>query len=465
MQKQFYVVVLYFLSLQICRAQHDPVPGIITDTVYCDGSSINSYCLYLPSSYSPALSYPVLFIHDPAARGHLAVSVFEKAAEEYNYILCCSYMTQNDMPMQKAIDISAEMQRDARKKFSIDTNNVFVCGFSGGSRLACAIAMQQKNIAGIVACGAGLPVSPFNINDLDKDIIYAATAGTYDMNFLEMYDLCNSLEKNSVTSRFFEFNGGHEWCDTLTAIHILSWLKLRALQKEHTLINTVISQPVIKHDIFLFTNAFSVKDHFKACREYAYLLQDTAGSIINYELPQFDTTGCRLEKDKIEKLFSREKEQRNTYITYLAYRLPGTYISDSSMLKNDAWWKQMSGKLKKQARDSATAEGRSAARLYDILWRSCWEQGEIYYNDRKYNTARELFYLYTLINGESKYAWLMLAKTDARLGSESAAIKDLQIAYEKGFKNAELLKTDEAFSALQMNKKFLSLLEEMKKAN
>lgn len=453
------------MSLHICSAQHGPVPGIITDTVYCNGSNANSYCLYLPGSYSPTISYPVLFIHDPAARAHLAVSVFKKAAEEYNYILCCSNITQNDMPMQKAIDMSAEMQRDARKKFSIDTNNVFVCGFSGGSRLACAIAMQQKNIAGIVACGAGLPVSPFNINDLDKDIMYAATAGAYDMNFLEMYDLCNSLEKNSITNRFFDFNGGHEWCDTLTAMRILSWLKLRALQNEHTIINTVISEPVIEYDISILTSALSANDDFKACREYAYLLRDTAGSMIHYELPQFDTTACRHEKDKREKLFTREKEQRNTYITYLAYRLPGTYISDSSMLKNDAWWKQTSNKLQKQARDSATAEGRSSARLYDILWRSCWEQGEIYYNDRKYNTARELFYLYTLINDESKYAWLMLAKTDARLGAETKAVKDLQMAYAKGFKNADLLKKDEAFSSLQTNKKFLSLVEEMKKVN
>lgn len=61
----------------------------------------------------------------------------------------------------------------------MDENNITLCGFSGGARVAANIAKANNSIKGII-CNSAAPQS------LLKDKIVIGLAGLGDMNYLEL---------------------------------------------------------------------------------------------------------------------------------------------------------------------------------------------------------------------------------------------------------------------------------------
>lgn len=89
-------LLLYILFLSCCliqvrdvsaqatpaSSQLVPIPsGKIVEKVSCAQSPTQSYAVYLPSSYTPARSWPILYAFDPGARGPLPVTRFHEAAK------------------------------------------------------------------------------------------------------------------------------------------------------------------------------------------------------------------------------------------------------------------------------------------------------------------------------------------------------------------------------------------------
>ncbi|MBC8048012.1 MAG: hypothetical protein H7Y00_14535 [Fimbriimonadaceae bacterium] len=462
-------LLLYFafnLSL-LLNAQNNFLKGGITDSVICKPHSENNYAVFLPSVYSEENAYPVIFIHDPGARGKLATEVFAHAAEKYKYILACSNVIQNGTDGNKLMAASQIMQQDVQQKFSIDTSRIYLCGFSGGSRLSTAIALQQKNFKGVIAVGAGLPYATLDRKKLNDNIIYACAFGTTDMNYLEMLDLTEMLRRQSVTVRTFEFNGGHEWCDSSTAMHIFEWLQFQemkkgTLKKDQSFIDSILNV-YNKH----LEDKLLEKDFFHSLILYNDLLSDalniSSTSFIGKDIQNNLQSNEALKQiQTVQNIIDNEEQERNNYLLYIYNRLPGIIIYDSTLLKNDVWWKQTSKKLKKAIEEKKnTYEAESAARLYDILLRTCWEQGDVYFSQNNFTAAKEMYQLNTLVDSENKYAWLGLAKAEALLQHEKAALVALDKAVECGLKNKTYLQNETAFNSLRDSKKFKQLLAEI----
>ena len=131
--------------------------GIIVDTTRCKSNPKFSYALYLPTNYSDSIKWPVIFVFDPGARGKLAVSGFVLAAEKLGYIIVCSNNSRNQLPASELSKVIHYMFMDVEERFSIDKNRIYTSGFSGGSRVAAMVALQNNSISGVIACGAGFP--------------------------------------------------------------------------------------------------------------------------------------------------------------------------------------------------------------------------------------------------------------------------------------------------------------------
>lgn len=465
--KCYSTLLSFVICVGITNGQN--VTGAVTDTVYCDANRNHSYCLYLPSSYSPEKKLPVVFIHDPAARAKLAVEVFKHAAEKHNYILACSYNIQNGTDGDALISASQIMMQDVLEKFYVDKARIYLAGFSGGSRLATAVALQQQNIAGVIAVGAGLP-RQFQADEFNKNMIYAVVSGTLDMNYIEQYNLRTMLELNSVSARFFEFAGGHTWCDSLTCENIFQWLDYRAMQDGLTPNDTAFCNNFLRSSITETLSYISKDDPFRAQIAATDLSEDSQDSL-QYLNSAFDTLELYLHKKETEKklthilqVLSEEETEKENYIIYIQYRMPGALIYDSSKLKKDIWWKTTSVKLRKLQSSQDTYEAESSSRLYDFLFRNVWEQGDIYYTAAQYTYAREMYYLLTLLDTESKFAYYQLARAEAKTDDVHAALRALEASVKNGFVHISLLEKDEAFSAMKNNKKFIKLIEELKAA-
>src|SRR3712207_1732929 len=50
----------------------------VIERVVCAGDASQSYALYLPSNYTPARRWPIIYGFDPAARGRVPVELFRE---------------------------------------------------------------------------------------------------------------------------------------------------------------------------------------------------------------------------------------------------------------------------------------------------------------------------------------------------------------------------------------------------
>ncbi|MGC3981773.1 MAG: hypothetical protein QM808_10960 [Steroidobacteraceae bacterium] len=198
-----------------------PAGEVVADvkTVQDDAQS---YALYLPTDYTAAHSWPVIFVFDPGARGLNGVERYQAAAEQYGYIVVCSNNARNGQPSQSAISATLS---DVLTRFNVDTTRMYTAGMSGGARLAMAVALVPAfKIAGVIASSAGYPDDktykrlPF---------VLFETAGTEDFNHLEMRKIDHELQ---TPHHLAIFEGGHAWPPKALILEAVEWLELQAMQ-------------------------------------------------------------------------------------------------------------------------------------------------------------------------------------------------------------------------------------------
>lgn len=177
-----------------------------------------SYAMFVPSTYTAARAWPILYCLDPGARGRAAVEPFAAAAEKAGFLVAGSNNSRNG-PTAVAGEAIRLMVQHTHQTYSIDDSRVYAAGMSGGARLALGWASQNSGIAGVVASSAGFSGA------LPKQISFALflTAGVDDFNHDELYRLSRELARRNVPHRYAEFTGGHEWLPASLAVEAFSY--------------------------------------------------------------------------------------------------------------------------------------------------------------------------------------------------------------------------------------------------
>lgn len=151
------------------------------------------------------------------------VETYEAAAEQYGYIVAGSNNSRNG-PWDVSIAALRAMGDDLARRFNIDPERIYLTGMSGGARLALQIALDSKNVAGVIASSAGYADNkprasvPFPI---------FATAGTDDFNYIEMRQLDRKLTSPHSLA---VFAGGHTLPPKPVALEAIEWLELQAMK-------------------------------------------------------------------------------------------------------------------------------------------------------------------------------------------------------------------------------------------
>lgn len=188
--------------------QDEILPGKVYGHVACRENPGNSYALYLPSSYLPGDSVPLVLAFDPAGSGILPVDLYQEIAESYRFILVGSNDSKNGQGPEATQQIIAALLTDLDRRFSFDQNRIYCAGFSGGSRVSSLIAFYGGGIKGVIACGAGLPATstPFRYRS-----DYYGIVGDEDFNYLEMVGLALQFNKQGLPNSLRIFHGPHAW--------------------------------------------------------------------------------------------------------------------------------------------------------------------------------------------------------------------------------------------------------------
>src|SRR5215472_15692303 len=87
-------VFCLYAAAQTRKAGELPVPGQ-DGIVICASDTTQSYALFLPSAYTPAKRWPILYPFDPAGRGRRPVDLYSETAERYGLVLAGSNNSRN----------------------------------------------------------------------------------------------------------------------------------------------------------------------------------------------------------------------------------------------------------------------------------------------------------------------------------------------------------------------------------
>ncbi len=249
--------------------------GTVIPRVVCAGNLRETYALYLPSSYSPAKRWPIIYAFDPGARGQVAVEAIRAAAEKYGYIVAGSNNSRNGA---EAISTEAanSMWHDTHQRFSIDEHRRYFAGMSGGARMATALAISCTGcVAGVVANAAGFPQGQKPSSALK--FAYFAALGNADFNFLEFVDLRRELEESGIQYRIRVFQGWHGWAPPEVWQEALNWMDIQAMRSGLLARDPARIQESYE-DVMNRANRFrSDKDVLAAFRESKFAAQEFSG--------------------------------------------------------------------------------------------------------------------------------------------------------------------------------------------
>src|ERR1043166_5108362 len=196
--------------------------GKVIDVVTNLLDPTQTYSLYLPSYYKTNKPLPVVYFFDAHATGKLPVSKYKDIAETNGYILIGSNNSKNGTSWDETQAIAAKLFSDSQGRIAINTKRIYLCGFSGGARVANALCIANGAIAGVICCGAAAPAA--NSEDPRSSYTYLGICGIKDFNYVEMrkYDMID-LAGHAVKHAFVEFDGKHEWPDVETMKEGFLW--------------------------------------------------------------------------------------------------------------------------------------------------------------------------------------------------------------------------------------------------
>lgn len=220
---------IFFLSIFNINGQSiNFEKGKIIDSVKVKNTT-ETYTLYLPKTFKENQPYAIVFIFDPAARGKIGLQPFIEASNRYNYILICSNNSKNG-PYQENFKIIDNLFKDLLTTFKINPNLIYTAGFSGGSRLASAVAVLNKQIQGVVGCGAGFSTD-LTLKPAFENFSYVGLVGDADMNYQEMFSVKEWCSKFKIDNEIFIFEGNHSWPPSDQILRAFDWLELQAYVK------------------------------------------------------------------------------------------------------------------------------------------------------------------------------------------------------------------------------------------
>jgi len=264
-----------------------------------------SYALYLPSSYAPEKSWPILYCFDPLARGDVPVKLFRDAAEKYGWIVVGSHNSRNGN-LKPSLEATAAMWDDTHARLSIDARRVYAAGFSGGARLAVRFGdLCRGCLAGVIANGAGFPADIKITAALPFQVF--AIAGTDDFNFPEMKRLDDALVKLSLPHRLAIFDGAHTWAPAHVCTDAVEWMELQALKAGTRRRDEALLEQLWQKQTRRAREAEAAHKLFEAYQGYQIAAADFRG-LRNVDEPEQKAARLK-ESREVRKAIAEEGEQ------------------------------------------------------------------------------------------------------------------------------------------------------------
>lgn len=434
--------------------------GEIIEKVTTIANPEQSYALFLPPGYTPQKTWPILYAFDPLGRGSVPVKLFQNAAREFGFILVGSNNSRNGIEISAIVET---LWSDTHQRFAIDERRVYTTGFSGGARVASAVALSYRGaVAGVIAASGG-PRPNFNPLPANQ-FTFFGTAGTEDFNFPEMQQLKRRMDEVGVTNRLVIFEGGHAWPPTEICDEAISWMEVQAMKsgtraKDDELISKLLtakSKTARDYEIS--------KQSYESYLEYEGLITEFKGL---RDVNEFAAEAERLRNSKevraaikSEKAEEEDQARLSEKLRTLIARLQdaSTYTETMAELQYD-----LSDLTKKSEASKSMAERRVTRRVMQSLLVQTYEEAFALKLMKNYAAIPAKFELAALIKPKDPRVLYELAAAYARVGSKARATTALGRAIELGFSDLAGIEQNEDFASLRNDADFKKVIASLKK--
>lgn len=441
--------------------------GQLIEAVASTTTPGHRYAVYVPNSYDPSRSAPIIYLMDPRGRARVAARLFQPAAERYGYILISSYNSASDVPPEINLHAIQAMWDDSERWFNVDPRRVYVAGFSGTARVATLLAHNRPEaITGVIGAAAGF--HPGFKPSKQARFLYFGTVGDSDYNFHELEALEQTLISIDRSHRIERFAGPHSWMPPPVATQAIEWFELRAMQSGTRPRDEALIDLWWQRDEETARAALKGGRDLDAARRYAAMGRDYAGlrdvaAVKGRALEAFASSGARNELKKRQADGRKLREWVAHVMQVISDSFPEGASTPVRAAGDLAQLLELN-RMKKIAADGGFAGLEAQRRLNEL------EVQLGFYLPHEASTLRDpsraSYYLSLAlqINDRSPVTWYLLAQTSASLNGRREAVNALRRAVDAGFRDLALVEADPAFNRLRSEPDFQSLVEHLRSA-
>ncbi len=453
----------------LTNAPLKPLPtGEIISSVVCSKDPTQNYALYLPSNYTPAKTWPIIYAFDPLAYGKTPVKLYREAAEKYGFIVAGSNNSRNFSASETTKAIYAVWQ-DTHDRLSLDPRRIYVTGFSGGARVATSMALRCEScaIAGVISHGAGYPASADPAQK--AQFVYFVAVGDQDFNWPEIMALRRRKEEAGAAFQVRVFPGKHQWAPAEVIEEAFEWIQLKAMQagtqpRDAAFIDHLFSRTQQEAE-----QAGQRHDAIAEFEAYRSLASDFVGL---KDISQFQEKLASLQKSaELKQALKKEQDEiaeQESIAETLSSKIAG--VGDADFDTQPALRREvvdrMAG-LKNEAEHARSREKSGEKRLvllraFHQLWAQGVEAGQAELEKKQFAKAEYYFRLMADISPDEPWPALLLAETDTARGDKKHAIKDLRDAMKRGLKNPDAIQKDTNLESLRSEPEFQQIVEQLR---
>jgi dienelactone hydrolase len=424
--------------------------------VTCASDTTQSYALYLPSTYTTAKRWPVIYFFDPGGRGRRPLELYKDIAETYGFILAGSNNSRNFSNQQgKAVNA---VWQDTHTRLGIDEHRSYASGFSGGARVAGAMALSGPagQVAGVIAHGAGYPSNRTSKDDLP----YFFAVGDQDFNWPEVINIRHEREEQGSPYRVRVYSGRHQWAPASVVEEAVQHMNLKAMQAGNLAADEAFIDRLMDKTKKEAAEAESRKDRIAELSAYRALISDFGGLRDVKEATQKLTAlqqspalkaALKSEREQVSDQLKLEQE-----ISQKIASVADNSVADVTALRLDV--RQQMGALNDQAKHSKNEQKRLiSGRAFSGIFVGTMEDGQQQLAARHFEKAEAYFDLMSQVS-DDPWPVLLLADTHAAAGNRKLAIKDLQEAVRRGLKDRAVIESDLQLQSLKSELDFQKLV-------
>ena len=422
-----------------------PLPrelGKVVSFEAVSGTQDASFAYYLPPSYTIGQPIPVLIFFDSHARGKDPVTQYQALADQYHVLLVGSNNSKNGQQPNQGLAIYDQLMADLKLKFKLDEKRITVSGFSGGARVAAAIAQSRPEVGSVIACSAGFqPRQGDTFN-------YMAIIGKKDFNFQELRQLEDVLDGTAQRHIIQYWEGGHEWPSAAVMGEALEFVTLRGMEGNNAKADSLAA--VARQRLAAMPKA-NVLARWRACKAAVAKLDGLADvTAEKAELAKLQASPAWAAARAAEnKEAEEEMALREEYVPQL-----GTKSVDE--------WRTLTGKLNPMSKPQGSDGYFLRHRVLNFLSLNTYFQIDGALKANALPTAEHFLEIYKLVDPPNAEGPYLTAQVRMRQNRPADAMLALQAAQTLGFKDADRLASDPEFAGLRADPQFVKLLEQLR---